>query len=131
MHMTAPHTPKPRNALYALGSRDVRPETLKLVDEIRVMLEYDSKRAARDPSWPFRYSKESIGRAIETCVLKALNAERKELAALARELDIDAGHVEISAAASRMGPSQTADVAINACRQLFARLCAERIATNG
>ena len=117
MHMAESIT-KPRNALYALGSRDVRPETLKLVDEIQLMLTKG-------------YSKESVGRAIETSVLKALNAERQELGTLARELDIDAGHREIAAAASRNGPSAAADAAIAVCRALFARLCIERIATGG
>mgnify|MGYP001596694036 CR=1 FL=1 len=106
----------PRNALYALGARDVRPETLKLVEEIESMFQKG-------------YSKQSIGRAIEVSVLKACNAERKELATLARELDVDASHVEICAATSRLGPSGAANAAISVCRSLFARLCAERISS--
>lgn len=117
MHMTAQRTPpRPRNALYALGARDVRDETLKLVDEIETMFQKG-------------YTKQSIGRAIETNTLKALNAERKDLAALARELDLDSSHIEIRAVTSRLGPSGVADTAINVCRQLFARLCAERISS--
>ena len=111
--MANPPVP-PKNALYTLGSRDVRDETLKFVEELLLMKQRG-------------YSVASLGRALETHVLKCLNAERKELSAFARELDVTPEHIEIRAAASRMGASQTATVAIDVCRQLFARLCVERI----
>lgn len=121
MEMTASQTP-PRTARYTLGAREARTDTLKLVDEIKEML-------AKNDKGNQSYSDQTIGRAIELYVLKALNAERKELAALARELDVNSGHPEICAAATRLGSSATADVAISVCRGLLARLCVERIST--
>lgn len=112
-----PNTPQ-RPKLYALGARDVRPESMKLIDEVELMLKQNYKR-------------ESIARAIETGLLKALNEERKELSALARELNLDANHPEIRAAATRMGPSACAEVALSVARSAFARLCAERISSIG
>lgn len=118
MLMSTENPSRPRPKLYALGARDVRPDTMKLVDEVEMMLKQN-------------YRRESIARAIETAVLKALNEERKELSALARELNLDSSHPEIRAAATRMGPSACADVALNVARSALARLCAERISTLG
>lgn len=113
--------PRARGALYSLGARDVRPETLKLVDEIEYMLQPVNGKT--------RYGKNIVARAIEVSILKAVNAERKELAAFARELDIPVDHDEIRAATSRLSSTGIAQTAIDVCRGLFARLCAERIST--
>lgn len=118
MLMSEENPSRPRPKLYALGARDVRSESLRLVEEVESMLKQ-------------RYKPESIARAIETGVLKALNEERKELSALAREMDLDATHPEIRAAATRMGPSACAEVALNVARSAFARMCAERISSIG
>ena len=114
MLMPAQRPPSQRGSLYSLGARDVRDESLKFVHELKVMLNRG-------------YSDASIARAFEVNLTRAINAERKELAALARELDVDVAHPEIRAVASRSSSEGIAQTTINVCRGLFARLCVERI----
>lgn len=114
--MTAQQPPPKRGALYSLGARDVHADSLKLLSELKVML-------ARG------YKETVIARALEVTLLRAINAERQELATLARELEVSTNHLEIRVASSRGSSEGVARATVNVCRSAFARLCVERISS--